>query len=811
MSSRSANNPTSLLLLDTAYFLLGGLVLYLVLTLLPFDDPNPLRNAWTYILGVPTALIALSMLTHVLSNEIVERSLQIGLLASVALHLALLLTARHWILFSGWDSLDAMAQQTNIRTQERRTPVTYEPISKSEPADRPDYLKPIPLEPPPLEPIPAEKKQTVEHADVQLAVPQESPESRIAERTFSIERKRESAAEPTIASQARDWERPESIPQSNLNTDTIAVPELRPIEPLTEQPVAPKSIETSPAQLPSATPLTPPRDPAPIENIRSSIAKPVPLSPRNTRSVERDISESMARLETTEAIQPSPARTGTVGSTPSASPLVSPLGSSVPVPNVSSPSSQPSAPIDTAGPRDTSLRAPRASRTGAKTAMTPAEGLPQGALPQPAPSSDLARRSQPPLAGLQAPALPLSELPSLAPAGDSSLPWKRPDPGGPRIAASSVPVPTPAFSQRIQRIRERETQASQSLGPLAPQTELAIERGLQFLAQHQRPDGSWHLEDFDQPVRMRSTTAATALALLAFQGAGYTHRQFKYERVCKGAIDSLLAGQQTNGDLYRREDEVSDANAWLYSHAMASLALCEAYGMTQDESIRSGAQAAIDFLVDSQDHEGGGWRYLPKVGSDTSVTGWVMMAFQSADLAGLSVPKEAYQGIERWLENSQMRDAPYLYRYNWQANTPSTEHGRIPTPVMTSVGLLMRLYTGWKRDHPNMRRGTDWLLRFLPAEGTPANPSRDTYYWYYATQVMFHAGGEKWKAWYGDLYPMLIRTQVQDGDWSGSWDPLGPIPDAWGEYGGRLYVTTLNLLSLEVYYRHLPLYDATAE
>jgi hypothetical protein len=244
---------------------------------------------------------------------------------------------------------------------------------------------------------------------------------------------------------------------------------------------------------------------------------------------------------------------------------------------------------------------------------------------------------------------------------------------------------------------------------------------------------------------------------------------------------------------------------------MATLALCEAYGMTQDESIKDGAQRAINFLVDSQDPEGGGWRYSPRVGSDTSVTGWVMMSFQSAELAGLQVPKDVYVKIERWLENSQMRDAPYLYRYNWQANTPSTEHGRIPTPVMTSVGLLMRLYTGWKRDHPNMRRGTDWLLRFLPAEGTPNNPTRDTYYWYYATQVMFHAGGEKWKAWYGDLYPMLIRTQLPDGDWAGSWDPLTPIPDAWGEYGGRLYVTTLNLLSLEVYYRHLPLYDATAE
>jgi hypothetical protein len=152
-----------------------------------------------------------------------------------------------------------------------------------------------------------------------------------------------------------------------------------------------------------------------------------------------------------------------------------------------------------------------------------------------------------------------------------------------------------------------------------------------------------------------------------------------------------------------------------------------------------------------------------------------------------------------------------LYRYNWLANTPSTEHGRIPTPVMTSVGLLIRLYTGWKRDNEQMQKGVAWLLERLPAEGTRQSPSRDTYYWYYATQVIFHAGGESWKRWYGALYPMLIRTQIESGDYVGSWDPGGTVPDAWGAFGGRLYVTTLNLLSLEVYYRHLPLYEATAE
>jgi hypothetical protein len=235
--------------------------------------------------------------------------------------------------------------------------------------------------------------------------------------------------------------------------------------------------------------------------------------------------------------------------------------------------------------------------------------------------------------------------------------------------------------------------------------------------------------------------------------------------------------------------------------------------MTQDPDLKEPAQKAIDFIVAAQHAERGGWRYSPGVSADTSVTGWMVMALKSGELAGLDVPTETYAKIDRWLDTAQQSPAqPHLYRYNPHApDTDEQRHGRAASKTMTSVGLLMRLYTGWQRDNPHMVRGADYLLENPPALGTPRKPERDTYYWYYSTQIMAHMGGERWQAWNGKLHPLLVNSQVRQGTYAGSWDPKGAIPDRWGAHAGRLYVTTLNLLSLEVQYRKLPLYEETVK
>jgi len=77
------------------------------------------------------------------------------------------------------------------------------------------------------------------------------------------------------------------------------------------------------------------------------------------------------------------------------------------------------------------------------------------------------------------------------------------------------------------------------------------------------------------------------------------------------------------------------------------------------------------------------------------------------------------------------------------------------------------------------------------------------YYNYYATQVMRHCEGERWKKWNSVMRDQLVKSQTQKGHETGSWYMgSGHVTDR----GGRLYCTSMGTMILEVYYRHLPIY-----
>jgi hypothetical protein len=335
------------------------------------------------------------------------------------------------------------------------------------------------------------------------------------------------------------------------------------------------------------------------------------------------------------------------------------------------------------------------------------------------------------------------------------------------------------------------------------ESERAVERGLDWLARHQRKDGSWSLNHRPQcrgkgcpPDKcMESDTAATGLALLPLLGAGQVQTEKgRYQKVVDSGLQWLVKAQKPDGDLWTGGTPISR----MYSHAIGTMALCEAYGVTKDPALKGPAQKALDFIVRAQNKDDGGWRYEPGMPGDTSVFGWQMFALRSGFLAGLEVPDAAVQGCRRYLDKAAVDSQGSTYCY-----LPSGGgHERKFSPVMTAEALLGRQYLGWKREYPALQQGGQ-----LVAANLLESQDRNIYYWYYGTQLLHNMQGPAWQLWNLKIRDGLIGIQVVGrGCDNGSWSPVLPVPDQWGKEAGRHFVTSLSLLTLEVYYRYLPLY-----
>ena len=350
-------------------------------------------------------------------------------------------------------------------------------------------------------------------------------------------------------------------------------------------------------------------------------------------------------------------------------------------------------------------------------------------------------------------------------------------------------------------------------------SEKAVNSGLDWMARHQRSsDGGWSLDPSAQCTvapgcpktpAMTSDTAATGLALMPMLGAGHIHTEpGKYQKNVQRGLDWLISHQKPDGDLFIGGDGISR----MYSHAIATMALCEAYGISQDEKLKVPAQKAIDFIIAARCKTGvGGWRYEPGQEGDTCVFGWQMFALRSAALSGLKVPNEVVQSCRDYLDKAAVDPFKSTYCYY-----PGQGEGGAKTVslIMTAEGLLCRQYLGWHRDNPAMIQGATLVVEDLTkiANMTPEELAsaggRNIYYWYYATQLLHNMQGTAWQQWNVTVRDSLVALQVTTkGCDMGSWDPIRPLADTHGKSAGRHFVTSLSLLTLEVYYRYLPLYS----
>lgn len=355
--------------------------------------------------------------------------------------------------------------------------------------------------------------------------------------------------------------------------------------------------------------------------------------------------------------------------------------------------------------------------------------------------------------------------------------------------------------------------------------ERALGAGLEWLRDHQAADGRWSSAGFMHDNALGRSCACdgaglevhdvgvTGLSLLAFLGDGNTTRQGPYrENVARG-VAWLCAQQDRDTGLIGTRT----GSAWIYDHAIAGLALCEAWYFSRNPLLRAPAQRAVDFVSRARNPYSA-WRYeVPPNGeSDTSVTGWMVLVLKSADEGGLTVDRSAYAAALSWLD--EVSDplsgrAGYATRGSLSARMPGINEHFPPErgEAMTAVALLSRFLLG---QTPRSLGGAEEimdrhaaLLSARPPAPSPDGQGPDLYYWYYGSYALYQMGGERhWEPWRRALEGVLAPAQRDDGDAAGSWDPDGP----WGRFGGRVYSTALALLTLEVQYRYARVVGARA-
>lgn len=301
---------------------------------------------------------------------------------------------------------------------------------------------------------------------------------------------------------------------------------------------------------------------------------------------------------------------------------------------------------------------------------------------------------------------------------------------------------------------------------VTPELERVVVHGMDYLAETQQPDGSW-------PGTYGQLSGVVGLAMLTFLAHGEVPGEGKYGRVITRAVDYIVSTQASNGLLLGRR-----GGSAMYSHGFATLALAEVYGQINDPRVGPALKKAVGLILSAQNRLGG-WRY--NVGSqdaDTTVSGAQMVALRAAAQAGIEVPlKNIKRGIDYY-------KSVYCPGGGFGYTSPSG-----PNAVRAGIGLLVLSLSG--AYHSDESKTTaDWLHTNL---GSGTNV-RQYYTAYYCAQGMFQAGGKYWRLWNETMNTAIMRLQNADGSWPQS-------------QGGVICSTAFALLSMEINYNFLPIYQ----
>jgi hypothetical protein len=345
---------------------------------------------------------------------------------------------------------------------------------------------------------------------------------------------------------------------------------------------------------------------------------------------------------------------------------------------------------------------------------------------------------------------------------------------------------------------------------VTPAQAAAVERGLSWLNDNQSEDGSWQAKigfklntDYRYTEDQRGHVGVTSLAGMAFLAGGHVPGRGKYGPTVERALDFVLNCVQEDG-------YITHAGSRMYSHAFATMFLAEICGMTERPDVRAKLQLAVDFIVHSQNADGG-WRYEPYAPeSDMSIVVCQVLALRAARNIGVRVPKAVIDKAARYVVDSAVTEnnspQPFGRRggYRNDGGEIGSFHYQKQDGSRSSFPLTAAGVTALHGVGIYSAESIDAGVRYLMSNLEPFNRSRGYsagyhyFFWYghyYGVQAMYTAGGPLWDSYFETLRAEILRGQDSNGSWP---NETGP---------GRAFGTACAVLILEIPYRFLPIFQ----
>jgi hypothetical protein len=306
----------------------------------------------------------------------------------------------------------------------------------------------------------------------------------------------------------------------------------------------------------------------------------------------------------------------------------------------------------------------------------------------------------------------------------------------------------------------------------------AVARSLDWIAGQQQPDGSFPTAPWGQP-------GVSSLCVLAFMAHGHLPGEGKHGEKIEKAINYIVACQKPSGLLalvaprsreFDRNVSHDIGYTVQYNHAIAGLALCEAYAMDGSErakqlepTIKLALEATLAMQNWPKDHpeDEGGWRYLDDYDdrdSDLSVTGWQLMFLRSAKNAGFDVPDEPVTRAIGYVRRC-FRDDAGSFSYK-------TGHENRVSRGMSGAGVLALAHAGL-HGTPEAKAAGQWILQsgfdeyggFGRLSGSRREDDRYHYGLLTCCQAMYQLGGTQWHEFYPPTVHAILSGQRSDGSW----------------------------------------------